>query len=767
LGLSIGLAACILCFLHIQYELSYDQFYSKSDRIYRVVTGDVANGDGWVKVSAPIPPLLKDEIPEIEEYARFAKITYNPKISVKYEDRIFNEPKIFMADPAFARIFDLEISGKDVSEVLKDPNSITISRSIAEKYFGNEDAIGKNILINNQFDFEIESVYEDLPENSHIDFDFLISFENLERIFPGTSLTGNWGQFNYFAYLLLYPESSKESVETKIRDIKVNLGNESEFDLSDLGLQALTDVHFQDNRGNQKLSYNPKYLYIYTAVALAILIISLINFINMSIAGSTKRVREVGVRKVIGATKYQLVRQFISESFLITFISIGIALLLIEKLLLPITNDVLNSNMSISYSDPNFLSAIISLLFIISFFSGSYISFFVTSFRPIEALKGAFKIGNRGGVFKNVLLGIQFSISIMLILGSVFVYKQLLFLKDKDIGMKTEQVISVALYNQEAKEKANLLKKEFSEFSWVENISGSRFTAGAANWNQTVQWEGQEEDISMFLIMADENVIETLDLQLIEGDLEALKMPLAEREVRYVLNEAALETIGWDVATGQSLTTYGSGKIYGVVKNYNFRSLHHNVAPCILVITERTLPSNLLVKVSNNNYQEVLSELEVKFNNVVADTQFEYNFLDDEFQRLYESESRTAKIVGFLTVIAIILALLGLYGLLSFVVQERTKEMAIRKVLGVKFPDIIYLLSSNFLKLLLLSNAIAIPIIWVILNNWLNSFNYKIELNIGIFIIVSMMIWTFVLITIGFNVIQVNKIDPVKGLKYE
>ncbi len=769
-GLSVGIAACLLCYLHIRYELSYDQYHSNSDRIYRIVTGDVKSGDGWVKVSAPIPPKLKAEIPEIETFARFARITYDQKIMVRYENNVFNEARFFMGDPALLDIFDIPLVTGKPGEVLTDLNSVIISETVAEKYFGADDPVGKMIRVNAAFDFEVTGVFKSLPFNSHMDFDFLISFRNLERIFPGTSLIANWGQFNYFAYLLLYPESSKSNAEAKINSITVDLGDESEFKLAELGLQPLRDIHFQDNRGNLKPSYNRKYLYIYTAVALAILFISFINFVNLSIAGSTKRVKEVGVRKVIGAYKRQLVYQFISESVIITGISVLFSIFLIEGVLLPATNDLLDSQITTNYSQASFLISISGLIFFISISAGSYIAFFVTSFQPIDALRGSFKIGTKGVGFKNLLLTFQFSISIILILSSIFIYQQLIFLKNKHIGLDKEQVLNIALYNREAMEKAELLKQEFSGLSWVQHVSATRFVPGSANWNQTVWWEGQEEPLSMYLISVDLDILKTLNFELIEGNTNLLENEPKEGEVRYILNESAKNVIGWEYATDQPFSAFGDRRIQpvtGVVRDFNFQSLHHKVGPCVLVVYSRFLPSQLLVKLRTSDYQKALGVLEARFNEVLPGTPFEYRFLDDEFEKLYNAENRTVNIIAFLTVVAIILALLGLYGLLTFAVQERTKEMAIRKILGVSFPDIILLLSGSYLKLLILSNIIAVPVVYIMINQWLNNFNYRIDLSLFVFVLTSLMIWLFVLITISLNVIQVVRIDPVKGLRFE
>ena len=770
IGLAVGIAACLLCYLHIRYELSYDQHFPKSDRIYRFVTGDVPGGDGWVKVSAPIPPLVKENVPELDDYARFTKVTYDPKITVGYEEKVFNEADFFMADPSFLEIFDVAMISGSRTTALADKSSVVISASSARKYFGEEDPVGKVITLNEKFDFAVTGVFEDVPHHSHFDYDFLISFQNLETIFPGTRLDGNWGQFNYFAYALLHEGADPSAAEQKMRSVSIEISEENEFTLEDLAFQPLSDVHFQDNRGNLKVAYDKKYLFIYVAVALAILTVSIINFVNLSIAGSTKRVREVGLRKVVGASRTQIMGQFITESFLISILAMGIAVLLMEQLLLPATNDILDSRISISYTQSGFIIPAAGITLLIAISSGSYIAFFVTSFQPIESIKGAFKIGTRGATFKNILLGIQFTISIMLIISSIFIYRQLIYMKNKDLGLEPGQVLNVALYNQEAREQAELLKSEIGKFSWAEHVSGTRFVPGGANWNNSVWWEGQEENESMFLIMIDEKTIETLDMELLEGDIEAIKKPVTDNEVRYILNESALNTIGWESAVGKAFTAFGQDRIKpisGVVKDFNFRSLHHNVAPCVLVVSSWTLPSQLFVKLSTTDYSSAVASTEEVFRNLVPSTPFEYSFLDSQFDRLYKSEDRTARIVAFLTIVAIVLALLGLYGLMTFVVQERTREMAIRKVLGVSPHQIPGLLSRDFLKLLIAANIISIPVVWLVLNNWLQNFNYRVSLDVLTFVWSSALIWIFVLLTISVNVVQVLRIDPVRGLKYE
>ncbi len=765
--MSIGIAACLLCNLHINYELSYDQYHSNSDNIYRLVTGDVKGNNGWVRVSSPMPPALQRNVPEIEKYTRLTNITRDPQVTVEHDSKIFSESKFFLADPDILQIFDINLIRGQKSEVLTDLNSVILSSSSAKKYFGNEDPIGKTIKVDSQYDFQVTGVFEDIPFNSHFDFDFLISFQNLERVLSGTSLTGNWGQFNYFAYLQLSKGSDPQVVQSKIQSTDVNLGNNRNFDLGDIGIQPLSEIHFVDNRGNLKQAYNFKYIYIYGAIALAILFISFINFVNLSIAGSTKRIKEVGVRKVVGANRTQLVVQFISESFLIAIFATAVSLVLSMYLFIPAVNDLMNSQISIDFSDPLMLTTIASLLVLIALGSGSYIAFFIISARPISALKGTFKAGSKGKAFKNVLLGIQFCISTVLILSSVFIYKQLTFLGNKDLGMSKDQVVNVALSNKTAQENGKLIASSFKQISGVRNVAATDFIPGAANWNQTVWWEGQEEPISMFLITVDENFIETVDMKLIEGDLESIK---ANQGTQFILNEAAVKQIGWQNALGKSFSAYGQSNavpVAGVVKDYNFRSLHYGIDPCVLVVEPERNHNQLAVKLDGRNVRQLLSELETAYLEVLPEMQFEYTFMDEGFTKLYEAETRTSKIVGALTFVAILLAVLGLYALLTFAVQERTRELAIRKVLGVQIRQVLVLLSNSYVKLMIIANLIAIPITWYMLDGWLSNFSYRISLSFLTFGISITTTFLLIYLVAGLKTLQSNKINTTDALRNE
>jgi putative ABC transport system permease protein len=767
LGLSIGMAACLLCYLHISYELSYDQYNANAANTYRLITGDLKAGKGWVRVSAPMPPTLKRNIPEIEHYSRLISITRDPQVTVEYDKTIFSERKFFLADPDLLNIFDIPLVRGQKGEVLADQNSVILSASAAEKYFGGADPIGKTLRVDDQYDFQITGVFEDVPFNAHFDFDFLISFENLERVLPGTSLTGNWGQFNYFAYLQLAEGADPAIVQSKIQSTEINLGNNRNMDLSAIGIQPLSEIHFIDNPGNLKPAYDIKYIYIYGAIAIAILFISFINFVNLSIAGSTKRIKEVGVRKVVGAGRGQLILQFISEAFIIALFAVVVSLVLSNYLLIPAVNELMNSQVSMNFSDPLMLTVLVGMIVLISFSSGSYIAYFIISSKPISALKGNHSSNGKGAIFKNILLGLQFCISTVLILSSLFIYQQMQFLGSKDLGMSKDQVVNVALSNSTAQKNGDVLASRFGQISGVRDVAGSDFIPGAANWNQTVWWEGQEESVNMFLISADEHFMKTVDMELVEGDMDQI---MSSQATQYILNEAAVKLIGWERAQGKSFSAFGQSNaelVTGVVKDYNFRSLHHGIDPCVIIVSNDDTYSQLAVKVDGKEVRQVLSELEAAYNEVLPAMQFEYTFMDEGFAVLYEAETRTSKIVGALTAVAVVLAILGLYALLTFAVQERTRELAIRKVLGIKLNQTLFLLSENYVKLLIIANVVAIPVTWYMLDGWLNNFNYRVNLGVVTFVLTIGLTFLLIYLIAGLKTMQSNRINPTQALRHE
>lgn len=768
IGLALGIACFLLSMYHIRYEYSYDQHYSKAPSIFRLVTGDVASGEGWVKVSAPLPEKLKTDIPEIQEFARLVRLDRSSKTTVYYDHKTFYESDFFLADAAVAHFFDLNfVAGH--ADALKDLTTIIISRSKAQQLFGYRDPIGEVLRINDQFEFAVGGVFEDLAANSHLNMDFIVSFLNLETLLPGTSLGGNWGQYNYFAYVQLHPYAKETEVEQKIQGVKVKLNEENIFSTEAINLQALTDIHFQYNRGNLKPTYDDQNAYIYGIAAFAILIISIINYINLSTAGSTRRLKEVGLRKTMGASKSLLIFQFIGESFLITLTATLLGLLTVRYLLIDMVNALFDTQLIMDLSNPWQWLLLLGLILLISGVAGSYIAYFIIRVQPVKALKG--QVSTTAGRYpiRNMLVAVQFVIAITLLSSVLFIQSQMKLFQDQDIGLQKEGVINIPLYEPQWKKDVELIKSELQQLTAVASVSATGFQPGTANWHQSVWWEGQQEDISMNIISGDVDLFQTLGLELQAGDLAHITTDLRQ-ELTFVINESAADIIGKENVLGKSFSPFGKNNrkpIAGVVKDFNYKSLHHAIEPCVLVLGSRFEPDNLLVKIQSSNIGKALTDLKDRLAQISPNVSFEYSFIDEDFRALYSQEQRSQKIVTFYTTIAIVLSILGLFGMVSFELRGRHKELAVRKVLGISDLGLGTLISQKFLKILFFSALIAVPMTWYILNQWLQNFTYRIHLRVELFLLAIICIFLLIVATMVLKWLQFRRMNLAEVLKNE
>ncbi|MEO9484082.1 MAG: ABC transporter permease [Ekhidna sp.] len=768
LGLSIGICACILAYLHVDYELSYDTHYSRKSQLHRVVVGNMETGEGWVKVSAPVPPMLKKDIPEIEAFARLTEYSYNKKVAVNYGDVVFNEPQVFLADPAIFEMMDIEfIQGGVSSEVPK--KSMFISETIANKLFKDVNPIGEVLTVNGDADYTIKGVFKPLPVNSHLEMDYIVPFSNLEDVLAYTSLTSNWGQFNYFAYVQLTPSANFFEVVNKIKSTVVEFGDDQEMRFEELTLQPIEDIHFQASDGNVKASYDTRYLFIYVSIALAIFIISVINFLNLSIASSTKRIKEVGIRKVMGASRKQIVGQFVVEGLILSTVSILFGIMLSESAL-PFINNLVGSQSSLDLTDPLLMSMLVGLVFFIAFIAGLYITFFVISFHPITALKGAIKMGSKGNGFKNGLLIAQFVMSSVLIISSVLIYKQLNYLQTTELGLDEEQVLTIELFDEKSRTKMKALASELEQIPGVISTGASRFTPGSPNWNQTVSWPGQKENVNWHIIEVGPGFLETYGVSLAAGDIQAVNAQIETASYVYLVNEAAVESAQFEEPLGQVIAAHGSqsnAPIQGVVKDFHYQSLHSYIEPMVMRVLDDSRHNMLSLKLSSNDYTRLLNDIKEAHAEVLGNVPFEYAFADDQFEELYKVEEQTTQLIGLLTGVAVMLAILGMYALLSFAVKERTKEIAIRKVLGIRLYGTLFLLSSKYLKLLMVSNVVGLAVTWYLIDQWLANFSYHIPLNIFNMALISLSTFMIVIGVVCSKAFQTERINPTDALRNE
>ncbi|MEO1053303.1 MAG: ABC transporter permease [Bacteroidota bacterium] len=767
-GLAFGLSCCILCYLHIQYQYDFDGFHDNRDNIYRLVVGEPNTENAWVKGPAPLPQALKENIPGIEAYTRFHKVSNSPKVVVEHGEDSFNEPYFMMADPSFFEIFNFPLVKGDPNTALNDISAIVITESIAKKIFGDEDPIGKELVLKDRaLTFQVTGVAKDVPAQSHITFDYLISFDNLDRAYGEGNLE-SWNRFNWYVYLLLNPNANRAAVGGAVRAFKNRTPEGHERTFERFTIQPLERIHFESNRGNLFPAYDEKYLVIFAAIAIAVILIACINYVNLAITMSIKRVKEIGLRKAVGAGKFQLTFQFIGEAIITAFISLLLAAIILG-FTLPLVNYLLDSQMVINLNDYAFLGFLALVIALVGIISGSYLAFYANSFRPAQILKGGIGQSDKGVSLQKGLILVQFCISITLIICSLIISDQMNFIQSKNLGMDKERVVNIPLYSKPGAAKIETLKSALRSSSEVVNVASSSFVPGAANWNQTIWWEGQVEPRSMFVMTVDKDFVSTLGIEMAEGNPDdILNMP--ENDSRYLINQAALEAIGWEAGLGRQLSPFGEQRkqpLTGVVKDFNFRSLHHQVEPLVIEVTDKRKHNQLSVKISSNNMPETIDMIQGQFKAVIGELPFEFSFMDEEFDRLYKAETKVGKIISYLTVISVVLALVGLYGLISFSIQNKTKEIAIRKVLGISLRSLLYLFSKGYVQLLLIGTIIALPIAWKSMDIWLDNFSYQVTISPIWFVLSFSTIFVAVAVIALTKSFAIEKVNPAQSLKYE
>jgi putative ABC transport system permease protein len=764
-GLAFGLACCMMCYVHLRYQYSFDAFHQHKERLFRIVTGDPATSQSWVKVSAPIPPKLKDELPEIEAFCRFNSVTWNEKVAIESNGQIFLEPSFMMADPVFFTLFSYPLVKGDPAKALAGLNDIVIAESVAKKLFGDVDPLGKIITLkDSKLDFQVSAVMADLPSNTHIRADYLISFENLERIF-GQGRAQAWREFNYFSYVKLAEGASVEETQKKIQAIAVSIPDQEDLSFGELRLQPITAIHFQHSRGNMKPSYDLKYIYIFLALAISVLVITIMNYFNLATMLSLRRFREIGVRKTIGATAKQISLQMVSENIGVTMVSLVIGVLLLE-ILKPVAGAILGYSFRIPYGDPLFTGLFFLIAILLGIFSGSYLSWFVARFKPGSILKGSASGARPGGV-QHILIFVQFALSLGLITSSFVISRQMQFINDKDLGFDQDHVITISISRDIPLEKITSLKEELRKLPEVSAVAGSDFTPGRANWHQTVWWEGQTEDQSMFIMAVDQDFIQAMDIGIVEGNAANL---ISENKVSYAINQAAADAIGWETSVGKMISPFGQEArqpVAVVVKDFNFSSLHNAIEPLVLAIYKQRPFSKLSVRLVPGRITDQISSVRETYAGIAGEVPFEFTFMDESIQQLYNAEQQMNAIVLLLTVVAVAFALLGIYALISFSIENRTKEIAIRKVLGVSAASLLSLFSRVYMKIALASTLVAVPVCWVILNRWLEQFTYKIDLNPMWFAMALVVVMISIATIAVAKYVSISQVNPARSLKHE
>ena len=780
-GLAIGITCCILIMLFVRSEFSYDKFHSKSDRIYRAwVREHYDDQDDIIDIVTPLPlaGALQSSYAEIESTCR----VFNLNTLVKTGDQSFSE-NIRMVDSSFFNLFDFALIEGSRGNPFPTGNSIILTENTAKKYFGKQNAIGKSIelqLSNEKVMFSVSGIVRSAPEESSIKYNALISFSNDKYLFSPRAMKA-WFSVNPETYVLLRKDADASKLEKKFPSmVKQNLGENYKEGGYIVSLQPITKIHLDTSlpAGIEPTS-NPKYSYILLTIGILILLVACINFITLSVGRSATRAMEVGVRKVLGAERQQLIRQFWGEALLLTIISVIIGIALSILLVKPF-NQIINRQLDFQF-DFMFVGYCILIIIIIGLIAGIYPAIILSGFRPVEILKGKLKLGNKTGLFRKSLITGQFITSIAMIICTIVIGGQLDYLRNKDLGYQKEQVVIIPTNKPRLKgmELAELYRNELLRQPQVAGASVSLMSFSETPWIGIGYSDDKNVYRSFQFNAVDPYFLKTMNIQLAEGRDFSASNP-ADYTSSMIVNEALVKQFGWKSGVGQKLPGRIEQQIIGVVKDFNYQSLHTKVEPLAMVIKPDTFfrrindinfsaPSQprISVRLKAGNLVASLNTLKQVWRNVAPDQEFEYRFLDETIAAQYTQEQRTANIVKLASALSIFIACMGLFGLATLTVVRRTREIGIRKVLGASVSSVVRLLSKEFLVLVIIAALIAFPLGWWAMNKWLEDFAYRIHIAWWVFPVAGIAALLIALLTVSFQAIKVALANPVKSLRTE
>lgn len=768
-GLSIGITAGFFIFMYVAFELSYDKFHSKADRIYRLVT-DIKTPSETINTgitSWAFAPNIKADLPEVESFVRTSGVSF----LVRRGNIKFQEERSMFADSAFFKVFDFKLLQGDPKTALTAPASIVFTESTAKKYFGNANPMGQTVLVTGDaVPAIVTGVMKDFPENSQIKADMVISMTSLTQKF-NKGIDDRWGNFGATTYLLLKPGTTQKALEAKLPAFLQNRNGEgmkkSQMFYT-LFLEPLKTVYLYSKRGGQETG-SISNVYIFGIVAIFILLIACINFINLTTARSVERAKEVGIRKVVGAERGQLASQFIGESVVLCLIAF-ILTLIFSALLLPMFNQLAGKTISTGiFSNWYYLTILFVTSVGIGLLAGIYPALVLSSFKPVMVLKGRFSGSNKGNVLRKTLVVAQFSISIALIIGTIVVYTQMDFMRNRDLGFSKDQMLVLNTNDDPAKDA---LKQAISLLPGVKSTAAASSIPGGGNSGAYSEIENKKGDLqiaNLDLYFVDYDYVNQFKIKMVAGRSFSRSFGTDTAQAM-LINEAAVKLFGYSSpqqAIGRRFKQWGrEGKIVGVMKDFHFRSLQEVIKPLTMRIEMRNLDL-ITVKVSPKNLSSTLAQIESKWKELIPNRPYNYYFLDEFFDRQYRSEQRFGKLFFNFAVLAIFISCLGLLGLASYSTLQRTREIGIRKVLGASVSGIVNLLSFDFLKLVIASFFIAMPLAWYFMHKWLQDFAYRIDISWWIFVLAGILAIMVAIATISFQAIKAAMSNPVKSLRSE
>jgi len=784
-GLTVGLACCMLILTYILNELSYDKYQPNADRVYRVTRTFLNPQTKSVSltlstISPPFAPLLKNDFGEIEDITRTLT---NGTTPMKYEEKMFNEENVMFADDHFFNFFKANVVKGDPKRALTDPYTVMMTEEIAKKYFGNDEPMNKMIRINlgNYFDFKVTGVYKTFPSNTHFHPDIMLSFNTLNDtlIYGAENLRTNWSNNSFFTYIRLPNHYNPKKLEAQFPAfVDKHMGDEyttiKPSQGTYLGLQKLTNIHLLSHTDYEaEENGDIKRVYIFSAIALFILLIACINYMNLSTSRSTLRAKEIGIRKVAGAERKEIVFQFLSESILVSYVSLILAIAL-TWLTLPWLNKISGQHLTIDILLKwQIIVPLLLIPFVVGIISGIYPALFMSSFQPIKVLKGFLKAG--GGIsFRKVLVTLQFAISIILIIATGIVFWQMRYMQNKILGFDKDHIITLP-YSPQLNDRYEAFRNELLTNSNIKNVgrssripTGRLLDANGARMESADTLAPVNADIKF--VSADYDFVSTYGIKVIAG--RGFSRDYSLDTSAFLINEAAAKVLGFknsEDAIGKNFG-YGSrrGKLIGVFNDFHFESLHQKITPLVLLVPRRAGSyGRISIKISGSNIPAALDRIETTWKNFLPDTPYQYTFLDENFTRLYEAEQQQKTLLIIFASLAIFIACLGLFGLSAFAIMQRLKEIGIRKVLGADTSTIVALLSKDFLKLVAFAAIPAFVVSWYFMNKWLEDFAYRISMPWWMFLAAGILAAVIALITISFQAIKAALTNPVKSLRTE
>ena len=787
IGLAIGLSSFILIALYVVDEWSYDRFHANAKNIYRI-NSDIRFGGTDLHMavcSDPMGPTLKKDYPQVEQYVRF----YNSSGSklIKKENEYINESNIVHADSTLFEVFTLPAISGNIRSALNDPNTVVISESTAKKYFGTRDAVGKTIETNENAStlYSVTAVIEDIPHNSHFNYDLIFSMDNVSYDF------GNYLSHNFQTYILLKPGTDYKAFEKNFAQViekyvVPQAGHVMEVhsmeDFEKAGnkliytLTPLTDIHLRSDRTAELgVNGNIQYVYIFSAVALFVLLLACINFMNLSTARSAIRAREVGVRKVLGTDKKTLISQFLIESTLMVFVSLLLATVL-AWLVMPMFNNISAKNLTIeSLLSVKALPYLLLLPFVIGILAGIYPAFFLSRFQPVVVLKGNNTSGLKRSKLRSALVVFQFFTSIVLIIGTVIVFRQLNFIQTKKLGFVKDQVLVINRTGV-LRQNSEPFKNEILQMDGVKSGTFSSYlpVSNSARNDITFSKEAvlsSKSGLNSQNWVVDYDYFNTLGMEIIKG--RKFSREHGTDSTAVVINETFASLLGYEDPVGKTLYVPGNSfhdpmtpyTIIGVIKNFHFESLRKVIGPVCFRLGQSTGLASF--KISTADISRLVNDIEKKWKTMAAEMPFSYRFIDESFDQMYRAEQRTGEIALIFSMLAIVIACLGLFGLATFLAEQRTKEIGIRKVLGATVNNVLTLLSKDFLKLVLIAFVVAAPVAWWGMNKWLQDFTYRTDISWWVFALAGVAALLIALITVSFQAIKAALANPVKSLRTE